>query len=234
MNLLHKINSRFYPQRIFFPPEWLVLGVNNICNLHCKMCDVGTQYQNSTFYQNLMGSHPINMPLELIKRVVDQASSHFPRVKIGYAFTEPLIYPHLIESLGYADQRNLYTSITTNALNLKHKALDLIDAGLDEIFISLDGPPEIHNKIRGHKSSFQRAMEGMELFFSKEKHPEVSVFCVITQWNIGHLQDDSTERQIAQTIRRSPHTNHVHVKNIYRKLGINSLRMLTSLLEIDS
>jgi len=44
------------------------------------------------------------------------------------------------------------------------------------------------------------------------------------------LRTESTEKQIAEIIHRSPHTIHVHVKNIYRKLGINSRRMLTALL----
>lgn len=35
-----------------------------------------------------------------------------------------------------------------------------------------------------------------------------------------------TEREIAQRMRRSPHTVHVHVKSIYRKLNINSRKQL--------
>lgn len=43
---------------------------------------------------------------------------------------------------------------------------------------------------------------------------------------LQYLFTPATERQIAQSIHRSPHTVHVHVKNIYRKLGINSRRQL--------
>lgn len=38
-----------------------------------------------------------------------------------------------------------------------------------------------------------------------------------------------TERKIGQTLHRSPHTVHVHVKNTYRKLGVNSRRQLQDL-----
>lgn len=38
-----------------------------------------------------------------------------------------------------------------------------------------------------------------------------------------------TERKIGQTLHRSPHTVHVHVKNTYRKLGVNSRRQLQNL-----
>ena len=159
---IEALNHRIYPQKLFHAPHWLVLGVNNICNLHCKMCDVGLKINDTNFAVNLTGTKPINMPLELIQKIMDQAAMYYPNVKLGYAFTEPLIYPHLIESLAYANERNLFTSITTNALNLKHKAAGLVDSGLDELYISLDGPEEIHNHIRGHKNSYGRAIEGIK------------------------------------------------------------------------
>ena len=187
--LLRKANDRLYPRHLFHSPEWLVLGVNNVCNLHCKMCDVGVKYEDSNFYTNLVGTRPINMPIELIRRIIDQAAEHFPSVKLGYAFTEPLVYPHLIESLEYASEKKLFTSITTNGLTLRQKAEGLSKAGLNEVYLSLDGPPEIHNEIRGHKSSFQKAMQGIEALLEQPEHPTISIFCVITEWNIGHLEE---------------------------------------------
>jgi len=186
-NKFKSLNVKLLPGRLFYPPEWIVLGVNNICNLHCKMCDVGVKSEGSNFYQNLMGSKPLNMPLDLIKKIIEQSAEYFPNVKLGYAFTEPIIYPHLIESLHFANEKNLYTTITTNALTLKNIADELSDSGLNEIFISLDGPPEIHNKIRGNSKSFEKAFEGIEKLLIKECRPEISLFCVITEWNIGFL-----------------------------------------------
>ncbi|MCC6580898.1 MAG: hypothetical protein IT440_10695 [Phycisphaeraceae bacterium] len=40
------------------------------------------------------------------------------------------------------------------------------------------------------------------------------------------LRTTATERQIAQNLHRSPHTIHVHVKSIYRKLNVRSRREL--------
>src|SRR5690554_2069388 len=94
-NRLRRLNAAYYPQRVFQAPTWLVLGVNNTCNLHCKMCDVGVNYTQSNFFENLMGTKPVHMPLPLFKTIVDQARLYFPKAKLGYAFTEPLIYTHL-------------------------------------------------------------------------------------------------------------------------------------------
>lgn len=187
-NTLKSINANVYPQHLFYSPEWLVLGVNNICNLHCKMCDVGNGNTESNFSQNLVGSRPLHMPMELIKIIFDQAALYFPKVKIGYAFTEPLVYLHLEESLQYAKEKKLYTAVTTNALTLPQKAEMLGKQEVNDVFISLDGTEEIHNYIRGNKNSFQKAVEGIEKLLSQNKRPDISVFFVITEWNIGNMK----------------------------------------------
>lgn len=43
------------------------------------------------------------------------------------------------------------------------------------------------------------------------------------------LLEGRTERQAAEQIGRSPHTVHVHVKNIYRKLDVSSRRQLKAI-----
>lgn len=186
---IRSVNARMHPQRVFLDPKWVVLGVNNVCNLHCKMCDVGTQNYESNFAQNLVGSHPINMPLELIKMVIEQTSEYWPSTKLAYAFTEPLVYPHLVESLAYANEKGLYTTVTTNALTLRQKAAQLVGAGLNHIYVSIDGPQDIHNEIRGNKKSFQKALEGIEALHQFPSAPSVDIITAITEWNIGHLME---------------------------------------------
>ncbi|WP_046743956.1 radical SAM protein [Kordia zhangzhouensis] len=181
---LKKINKRVLPNKYFFAPEWMILGVNNVCNLHCKMCDVGTKNLETNFAQNLVGTRPLHMPLELIEKIIDQMARFYPTSKLGYAFTEPLVYKHLEASLAYAKQKNIHTSVTTNALTLKQKAKIVANS---DVFISLDGPQDIHNEIRGHKKSFQKAIEGIEEVLLINPKATIGVFCVITEWNIGHL-----------------------------------------------
>lgn len=185
---IRRLNAEYYPKKIFLGPEWIVLGVNNVCNLHCKMCDVGTKNLESNFAVNLIGTQPLNMPIDLFKRIIDEAAMYYPKTKIGYAFTEPLVYPHLEESLKYTQSKGMYTSLTTNALTLKQKAKMLVESGLNDLFISLDGPEEIHNEIRGHAKSFQKAVEGIEEILRFPNPPKISIFCCITEWNIGHLE----------------------------------------------
>ncbi|MEI6766398.1 MAG: radical SAM protein [Bacteroidota bacterium] len=187
--MLQQINKKLLPGNYFFAPNWIILGVNNACNLHCKMCDVGTKSNETIFAQNLMGTEPLNMPSELIRKVIDQTAQHFPKAKLGYAFTEPLIYPHLEESLQYAFKKNIKTAVTTNALTLKQNAAKLVSGNLGELYISLDGPQKIHNEIRGNQQSFQKAIEGIDEIYRLNPSLPISIFCVITEWNIGHLNE---------------------------------------------
>ena len=99
-----------------------------------------------------------------------------------------LVYPHLIESIAHATEKGMYTTITTNALTLRQKAKGLAEAGVKQLYISLDGPPEIHNEIRGHKKSFQKAVEGIKEIQQYDNAPAIDIICAITQWNVGYLQ----------------------------------------------
>ncbi|MDP4687275.1 MAG: radical SAM protein [Salibacteraceae bacterium] len=188
-SIAKSVNARYFPKHLLYSPEWLVLGVNNVCNLHCKMCDVGLGNNDTVFAQNLVGTSPLNMPLELLSKIIEECAQTMPNVKLGYAFTEPLVYPHLIPSIELASMHGLFTSITTNALTLPQKAEKLANAGLREIYISLDGLEKTHNFIRGNEKSFQKAVEGIEKLLTFEKRPSISIFSVITEWNIGEMTE---------------------------------------------
>jgi len=186
--LLKKINRRAYPERLFYSPTWIILVVNNVCNLHCKMCDVGVGYESSNFYVNMLGAHPINMPPDLVKKIIEQTSASFRKTKIAFSFTEPIIYPHLVESVAYATEHGLHAQMTTNGSKLSALAEDLKKAGIKEICVSLDGPPEIHNFIRGNKHSFEWAFAGLEKMASLNGAiPQLTVACAITEWNFHSL-----------------------------------------------
>lgn len=184
---LRRANERLLPDRFLHAPEWLVLGVNNVCNLHCRMCDIGLGETGTVFARNLLGSKPRDMPIELVGRIVEETVRHAPAARLGFAFTEPLIYPHLVEAVALAADRGLGTAVTSNGLTLRDCAQELAAAGLDDLFLSLDGPPPIHDEIRGRRGAFDRAMAGVELLIAAEARPRVSVFCVITPWNQDQL-----------------------------------------------
>ncbi|MFP4144393.1 MAG: helix-turn-helix transcriptional regulator [Phycisphaeraceae bacterium] len=50
---------------------------------------------------------------------------------------------------------------------------------------------------------------------------------------LSHLLAKLTEREVAERLDRSPHTVHVHVKSIYRKLNVTSRRELLNMFDVD-
>jgi MoaA/NifB/PqqE/SkfB family radical SAM enzyme len=126
------------------------------------------------------------MPLDLLTEALDQVARSWPRTSVGWAFTEPSIYPHLLPSLEHAQRRGLRTTMTTNGSRLPRLALDLVRVGLDELFVSLDGPADVHDAIRGQEGAWQRAVDGIARL--NGTGPRVSIFACVTPWNVGHLE----------------------------------------------
>ncbi len=143
-------------------PEWLVLVINNFCNLRCKMCDVGLGESATVFYSHLIGDEPRNMTLELLETILEQAAHFSPKPKIGLAYTEPLIHREVLSFCRAIVERGFFCSITTNGFMLPRLAEALVEIGVHEITVSIDGPEETHDHIRGRKGSFRNLYEGIE------------------------------------------------------------------------
>ncbi|MGH7492389.1 MAG: radical SAM/SPASM domain-containing protein [bacterium] len=75
---------------------------------------------------------------------------------------EPLMYGGLDEVLAHAKSLGFRTTVTTNGFFNSREQLSRLRELVDVLAISLDGPPEIHNKIRGSAHAFDRLETGLE------------------------------------------------------------------------
>ncbi|MCC7495096.1 MAG: SPASM domain-containing protein [Fimbriimonadaceae bacterium] len=176
------------------PPQWLVLGINNYCNLHCRMRDVGLGDPQTVFWSQLIGRQPLMMDVALYERILDQAQEFDPPPGVALVYTEPLLHPAIGELVAAATARGLTTSLPANGLLLSRHAAALVAAGLQQLTLSVDGPPVIHNVVRGHPQSFERLAAGVEQLRAAQaargvEHPAVDVSYTITDANIGHLPE---------------------------------------------
>lgn len=169
------------------PPVTIYWGINSTCNLACKMCDVGMANKNSNFFKNLRldGSRQ-DIPLEKFKSVIDEVASFKPMISI--TSTEPLLYKPLCEAIAYTRAKGLEIAVTTNGYLLPRFAEDLVKADLSRLNVSIDGPPEVHNMIRGRQDCFQRATEGVILFkeAARRRGVNAEVFCFYTVTNLNY------------------------------------------------
>jgi len=180
--------------RCLLPPERIVVGVNNVCNLHCKMCDVGIGDDRTVFWANLIGENPRNMPVDLFREIVAKAKRFRPQPKIALAFTEPLIHPKILDMVSIAVGEGLQCSITSNGSTLPRYADALVEIGLQNLNISVDGPPQVHNSVRGSSRSFEQLFEGVEMVNSAKARlvktaPQVHLTFTITDENARYIVD---------------------------------------------
>jgi MoaA/NifB/PqqE/SkfB family radical SAM enzyme len=153
-------------------PEWLVLEVNDV--------------------SQPFGAAPRDMTLEMLERVLRQADELFPRPRIALALTEPLLHPHILDACRAVTSRGFYCAVTSNGSRLGHVAAGLVEAGLGEITLSVDGPPEVHDHIRGRQGSFDELYQGARALVAARgdaRTPRLQVSFTVSGRNQGHIAD---------------------------------------------
>jgi MoaA/NifB/PqqE/SkfB family radical SAM enzyme len=173
-------------------PSVIYLAVNNQCNYFCRFCDVGRANRerrriSSDFVNNLLTKDIV--PLQTWKALIDDVSKFKPLIAI--TSTEPLLYPKIFELIDYIHSKGMEVWITTNGSLLPYMAPKLLEAKLDRLFVSIDGPPETHDKLRGVKGAFNHAMEGIKYMMDSRswKKPYISLNYVICDQNYSQLTE---------------------------------------------
>ena len=134
------------------------LKITNACNLRCKMCaQWGDKGYNFTRPTNVVKEI---VPVEFYKKMVDEVRHLKPVIYIWGG--EPFFYPQLMELIRYIKQKGLILEVVTNGVRLAENAEELVDLNMDGLLVSVDGPREIHDNVRGVKGTFDKLMKGLE------------------------------------------------------------------------
>jgi MoaA/NifB/PqqE/SkfB family radical SAM enzyme len=105
---------------------------------------------------------------------------------IAFTGGEPLLHPEVANFIAYAKKKDLVCSLTTNGWLLPDLAEALCEAGLDLLVISVDGPRDTHNSIRG-KYSFDRLVAGLSIISGHPKKPIIFISMAISDQNYDKL-----------------------------------------------
>src|SRR5215471_15607567 len=151
-------------------PVCLYLETTNRCNLLCTTCP--------RTYEEL--EPPADMSWELFTTIVDQVPALVRAVLHGVG--EPMLVKNLPRMVRYLKDRGVYVLFNTNGTVLNERnGRALIDAGLDELRVSLDASNrESFKAIRG-RDYFGRIIRNVRAFRElqeREGHlrPQVSVW----------------------------------------------------------
>jgi radical SAM protein with 4Fe4S-binding SPASM domain len=165
------------------------IKITNVCNLRCKMC---AQWGESGYNWG-KPSEEIKevVPVSTYKNIVDEVVKYKPFYYIWGG--EPFLYPDIMELLNHITKKKCPIAIVTNGVKLKENAKELVEMGIDCLMLSLDGPKEVHNQIRGSDGCFDTLMAGIEEInkykkMYKKKKPYVFMLSTISRDN-AHLLD---------------------------------------------
>ncbi len=134
-------------------PVCLYLEVTNRCNLLCGACP-------RTFEEL---EPPADMSFELFTRIVDQ----FPKIErvVLHGVGEPMMVAGLPKMVRYLKEPGVYVLFNTNGTLMREKkSRELIEAGLDEMRISLDAAErKSFAEVRG-RDMFDRIVRNVRNF----------------------------------------------------------------------
>ena len=142
------------------------------------------------------------------RRLVDELAAHNVS-SVLIRGGEPFLFAEIIELLEYINSRGIFTAIDTNGTMLKAYAADIIRIGSIHLTISVDGPEEVHDQVRGVEGCFGRIREGIAL--------------------LNELEQDSGQRiskSICFTISRYSIRGLGEMPDVARSLSIGSMAIV--------
>lgn len=184
---------RIYLYRKPSLPRSIVVRVTEQCFLTCKFCAQGKE-GGRVDRRNLKES---SIQLDTLKKIIDETANW--NIKPFFKFTggEPLLLGlSLIDRIQYMRKKNFVVKLNTNGMLLKDKriAQKIAESDLNYLSISLDGPREIHNRLRGNNKLFDSIMEGIDnvQYYRNElnkKNLMILISMVISSENFDQIEE---------------------------------------------
>ena len=170
------------------PPVSINLHLTRRCNLRCVMCE---QHRHTPGPTGLSWYDPHReLPLSTWVDLMDQVAAFRPRLYLTGG--EPTLYPHFSALLTEARRRGFVVHLQTNGTLLDRMADNLVDAGVEMVTISLDGPSEVHDAIRGQEGAFRKTCEGIKALAAARNrrhspNPIIIINCVVSKASLPTL-----------------------------------------------
>jgi radical SAM protein with 4Fe4S-binding SPASM domain len=157
---------------------WVIfVDPSDVCNFKCIFCpnyDIGNLVDKT--------SRPLSiMSFELYKKIIDDIYEFEKPIKVLrlYKDGEPLLNPRFADMVKYAKDSGCCEKIdtTTNGSCLNPKRnIEIIEAGLDKINISIEGINEKqYFDFSGYRIDFENFVSNIEHFYNNRKQCEMFI-----------------------------------------------------------
>jgi MoaA/NifB/PqqE/SkfB family radical SAM enzyme len=193
MPALHEVPlSSSFPTRLTTLPI-LILNAHSRCNCRCVMCDIWKRESNDQMRAQDLERHRTSLKNLGVRQVVLTGG-------------EPLLHNDLSALCNFFRDRQIHLTLLTTGL-LLHKRAEEVATLFDDIIVSLDGPPEIHDAIRRLSGAYNLIHKGIAAV--RHYNPSMPITCRTTVQKANH-------RHLRQTVDAA------------RALGLDSISFLAA------
>lgn len=154
-------------------PEYIIWIFTATCNLDCLHC--------YTYRFRGLRELSLQEKLKLAKDIGENGIKY-----VNLTGGEPLIHSHLPQVLLMLHEYNVEKSIVTNATLVRDNIVELLYKTDTHIFATIEGPREVHDKIRGH-GSYDLANRGIEVL--RKKLSDISVVATVNRINYKRVHE---------------------------------------------
>jgi MoaA/NifB/PqqE/SkfB family radical SAM enzyme len=152
----------------------LALDVHTACTCRCVMCDIWT----ANAHRREITAEELEKHIAAITRL------HVQRVMLTGG--EPLLHRNLWNLCARLRECGIRVTLVTTGLLVGAFAGD-IAAHVDDLVISIDGPPDVHDAIRRVRGAFDRIERGLLILANHAEHPRTTVRSVVQRMNCARL-----------------------------------------------
>jgi MoaA/NifB/PqqE/SkfB family radical SAM enzyme len=149
----------------------VILNIHSRCNCRCAMCDIWKTAECR------------ELPLSFVEHHIEAFVKLGVR-RIVLSGGEPLMHSALFRMCELARSRGIRATVLTSGLLISRYASEIV-RHVDDLIVSIDGPPEIHDRIRGVAGAFTLIAAGIERL---RRATPASCRCTVQKANHAALQ----------------------------------------------
>ena len=153
----------------------LILYPHSRCNCRCVMCDIWKTDSKQ----------------EISAADLERQADDIARLRVEWVVFsggEPLMHSDLFQLCRVLRDRRIHTTLLSTGLLLERHAEQIVHY-LDDVIVSLDGPREVHNTIRGVPRAFELLARGVAAVQEWKSEFTIAARCTVQNLNCGRLQD---------------------------------------------
>ena len=152
----------------------VILFPHSRCNCRCVMCDIWRDTTRSEIDPERVAAWTGEWTTLGVRRVVLSGG-------------EALMHSRLWELCDHLRRAGIGITILSTGLLLRRHAEELVRY-CDDVVVSLDGPEEIHDRVRNIPRAFEKLAEGVAAVKAADHHVSVTARCTVQRANCRSLR----------------------------------------------